>query len=101
MNFSLHYSINYLKNENCLPSILNLFSVIASFSKRFPGKCSRSRANAGYYKKEFEFSFHSRKYWSRVTRIDCKFDEKLVLYKMRNSSTNKNPNLAEGIFTKH
>ena len=65
MNFSLHYSINYFKNENCFPSILNLFSVIASFSKRFPEKCSRSRANAGYYKKEFEFSFHSRKYWSR------------------------------------
>ena len=71
MNFSLHYSIKYLKNNNCFPSILNLFSVNASFSKRFPEKCSRFHANAGHYKEEFECSFHSRKYWSRVTWIDC------------------------------
>ena len=25
MNFSLHYSIKYFKNNNCFPSILNLF----------------------------------------------------------------------------
>ena len=71
MYFSLHYSIKYFKNNNCFPSILNLFSVNASFSKRFPEKCSRFHANAGHYKEELECSFHSRKYWSRVTWIDC------------------------------
>ena len=33
--------------------------------------CSRLYANAGHYKEQFECSFHSRKYWSRVTWIDC------------------------------
>ena len=33
MNFSLHYSIKYFKNNNYFfPSILNIFSVNASFS---------------------------------------------------------------------
>ena len=49
MNFSLHYSNKYFKNNNCFPSILK-FSVNASFSERFPEKCSRFRSNAGHYK---------------------------------------------------
>ena len=37
LNFSLHYKIKYFKDNNCFPSILNLFffSVNASFSERF------------------------------------------------------------------
>ena len=49
-----------------------LFSVNASFLEGFPEKCSTFHPNAGHYKEEFEFSFQSRKYWSRVTGIDCK-----------------------------
>ena len=74
LNFSLHYNIKYFKNNNCFPSILNLFffSVInASFSERFPEKSSTFHSHVGHYKVKFECSFHSRKYWSRVTWIDC------------------------------
>ena len=42
-----------------------------SFSERFPEKCSTVHSNARHYKEGFECSFHSRKYWSRVTWIDC------------------------------
>ena len=79
MDFSLHYSIKHFKNNNCLPSILNLsffffcfcFFVNASFSERFPEKCPRFHSNVGHYKGEFECLLHSPKYWSRVKWIDC------------------------------
>ena len=48
------------------------FSVNATFSERFPGKCSIFHSNAGHYKEKFS-SFHTRKYWSCVTWIDCNF----------------------------
>ena len=68
-------SIKYFKNNNCFPSIWNLFffffSVKASFSEGFPEKCSTFHSNVGHYKEKFERSFHSRKYWSRVTWLDC------------------------------
>ena len=31
MNFSLHYSIKYFKNNNCFPSILNFFKLMRLF----------------------------------------------------------------------
>ena len=64
MNYSLHYSIKYFKNNKCFPSILNLFffffffSVInASFSERFPEKCSTFHSHVGHYKDKFEVHF--------------------------------------------
>ena len=74
MNFYLHYSIKYFKNNICFPSILNLFfcQLMRTFLERFPDKCSTLHSNAGHYKAKFECSFHSRKYWSRVTLIDRK-----------------------------
>ena len=72
MNYSLHFSINFKNNNYCFPSILNLFfSVNASFSERFPEKCSTFHSHVGHYKEKFECSFHSRKNWSCVTWIDC------------------------------
>ena len=60
MNFSLHYSVKYFKNNNCFPSILNLFySVNSSFSERFPEKCLTFHSHVGHYKEKFECSFHS------------------------------------------
>ena len=47
------------------------FSVNASFSERFPEKCSTFHSHVGHYIEKFECSFHSRKYWSRVRWIDC------------------------------
>ena len=47
------------------------FSVDVSFSERFPEKCSTFHSHVGHNKEKFECSFHSRKYWSRVTWIDC------------------------------
>ena len=35
MNFSLHYSINYFKNDNGFPSILNLFRLMHLFRNDF------------------------------------------------------------------
>ena len=49
------------------------FSVNASFSERFPEKSSTFHSNAGRYKEEFECSFHSWTYWSRITWINCKW----------------------------
>ena len=63
MNFSLHYSIKYFESI--------FLSVKASFLERFPEKCSTFHSNAGHYKEEFDGSVPSRKYWSRVTWIDC------------------------------
>ena len=71
INFSLHYSIKYFKNNNCSQIFWAFFSVDASFSERFPEKCSTLHSNAGHYKEEFECLFHSLKYWSRVMWIDC------------------------------
>ena len=44
-------------------------SLYASFSERFSEKCSTFHSNTGHYKEEFECSFHSGKYRSRVTWI--------------------------------
>ena len=52
--------------------LLSSFSVNASFSERFPEKCSTFHSNVGHYKEKFKCSFHSRTYWSRVTSMDCK-----------------------------
>ena len=36
MNFSLHYSIKYFKNNNCFPSVVNLFFLLMRlFGKDF------------------------------------------------------------------
>ena len=47
------------------------FSVYASFSERFPEKYPTFHSHVGHYKEKFECSFHSWKYCSRVTWIDC------------------------------
>ena len=60
--------VKLFKNYNCFPIV----SVNASFLERFPEKCSTFHSHVGHYKEKFECSFHSRKYWSRVTWIDCK-----------------------------
>ena len=75
MNVSLHCKIEYFKNNNCFPSILNLFfSVNASFSERFPEKCPTFHSHVGHYKEKFECLFHSWKDCSRVTWVDCNND---------------------------
>ena len=50
-----------------------------SFLERFPEKCSTFHSNIGHYKEKFECSFHSRKYWSRVTWIDCKYSKDVTI----------------------
>ena len=85
MIFSLYYSINYFKNNNCfLMNLFFFFSLNASFSERFAEKCSRFYSNAGHYKDEFECSFPSRKYWSRVTLTDCKCKHNFIMFKHYN-----------------
>ena len=67
MNFSLHYSIECFKNNNCFPNILNIYFLVnASFLERFPEKCSTFYSNARPYKEWFECSFRSQKYWPCV-----------------------------------
>ena len=76
MNFFFTLQNEYFKNNNCFPSILNLFfffSVNASFSERFPEKCPTFHSHVGHYKEKFQCSFHSWKYCSRVTWVDCKY----------------------------
>ena len=51
--------------------LIFFFSVNASFSERFPEKCPTFHSHVGHYKEKFECSFHSWKYCSRVTWIDC------------------------------
>ena len=52
MNFSLHYSIKYFKNNN---NLVNAF-----FLERFPEKCSTFHSHVGHYTEKFEqlCSFH-------------------------------------------
>ena len=70
MDVYLHYGIKYFKNNNRIPSILNLFLVNAFFRIDFQ-KCLTCHSHVVHYKEKFECSFNSWKYWSRVTWIDC------------------------------
>ena len=50
MNFSLHCKIEYFKNNNCFPSILNLF-----FSQCvFFGTISREMSNIPFTRRELQ-----------------------------------------------
>ena len=49
----------------------SFFSVNASFSERFLEKCPTFHSHVGHYKEKFECSFHSWKFCSRVTWVDC------------------------------
>ena len=77
MKFSLHCKIEYFKNNNCFPSILNLFFQLM---RLFRNNFQRDVQHSIHTSDITECSFHSWKYCSRVTWVDCKI-EILVLYK--------------------
>ena len=59
MNFSLHYSIKYFKNNNCFPSILNLFffSSMCLFRKDFQRNVQHSIHMLGITKRNLNVHF--------------------------------------------
>ena len=53
--------------------------------------------HVGHYKEKFECSFHSRKYWFRVTWIDCKGGAYLFKGSLCGCMTMKEEDLNNGL----